>query len=53
MGAFAQLGSNLVTGFGVALTPHALLFGFLGVTIGTAIGVLPGIGPALTISAGF
>ena len=50
MGAFAQLGSNLVTGFGVALTPHALLFGFLGVTIGTAIGVLPGIGPALTIS---
>jgi putative tricarboxylic transport membrane protein len=50
MGAFAQIGSNLVTGFGVALTPHSLLFGFLGVTIGTAIGVLPGIGPALTIS---
>jgi putative tricarboxylic transport membrane protein len=50
MGAFAQLGTNLVNGFAVALTPHALLFGFLGVTIGTAIGVLPGIGPALTIS---
>jgi putative tricarboxylic transport membrane protein len=50
MDAFAQLGSNLVTGFGIAFTPHALLFGFLGVTIGTAIGVLPGIGPALTIS---
>jgi putative tricarboxylic transport membrane protein len=41
---------DILTGFQVALTPHALLFGFLGVTIGTAIGVLPGIGPALTIS---
>ena len=50
MDALAQLGTNLATGFGIALTPHALLFGFLGVTIGTAIGVLPGIGPALTIS---
>jgi putative tricarboxylic transport membrane protein len=50
METLAQLGSNLTTGFGIAFTPNALLFGFLGVTIGTAIGVLPGIGPALTIS---
>jgi putative tricarboxylic transport membrane protein len=50
MESFAQLGTNLTTGFGIAFTPYALLFGFLGVTIGTAIGVLPGIGPALTIS---
>jgi putative tricarboxylic transport membrane protein len=50
MDLVAQLGSNLATGFGIALTPQAFFFGFLGVTIGTAIGVLPGIGPALTIS---
>jgi putative tricarboxylic transport membrane protein len=32
------------------LVPLNLLFGAIGVTMGTAIGVLPGIGPALTIS---
>lgn len=42
--------SNLITGFGTALTPENLLFGLIGVVLGTAIGVLPGIGPALTIS---
>ena len=35
--------SNLINGFRVVLTPQHLLFVFLGVTIGTAIGVLPGI----------
>ena len=50
MGAFAQLGDNLAVGFGAALAPLNLLFGLIGVTLGTAIGVLPGIGPALTIS---
>ena len=35
-------------GFGVALTPMNLFWSALGVTVGTAIGVLPGIGPALT-----
>jgi putative tricarboxylic transport membrane protein len=40
----------LVTGFGVALTPINLLWGFVGVTLGTAIGVLPGVGPALTVA---
>lgn len=34
----------LVTGFGVALQPINLLWGFVGVTLGTAIGVLPGSG---------
>ncbi len=46
----AQLPANLLTGFGTALTPVNLLFGLIGVTIGTAVGVLPGLGPALTIS---
>ena len=50
MGALAQLGDNLAVGFGAALAPLNLLFGVIGVTLGTAIGVLPGIGPALTIS---
>lgn len=50
MGALAQLGDNLAVGFGAALAPLNLLFGLIGVTLGTAIGVLPGIGPALTIS---
>ena len=50
MGALAQLGDNLALGFGAALEPLNLLYGLIGVTLGTAIGVLPGIGPALTIS---
>ncbi len=33
-------------GFAVALTPVNLLYAFVGVTVGTLIGVLPGIGPA-------
>jgi len=40
----------LVSGFGVALTPLNLLWGFVGVTLGTAVGVLPGVGPALTVA---
>lgn len=50
MGALTQLGDNLAVGFGGALAPLNLLLGVVGVTLGTAIGVLPGIGPALTIS---
>src|SRR4051794_41205519 len=42
--------SSLIDGFGTALTPTNLLFAFLGVLLGTAIGVLPGIGPAMTIA---
>src|SRR3954453_9045896 len=40
----------LAHGFGVAMTPYNLLWSALGVTIGTAIGALPGIGPALTVA---
>jgi len=40
----------LLAGFGVALAPVNLLWGFVGVTLGTAIGVLPGVGPALTVA---
>src|SRR6185503_9506702 len=42
--------SSLVHGFSIALTPLNLLWGFLGVTLGTFIGVLPGVGPALTVA---
>src|SRR5262245_44501580 len=42
--------SNLVLGFTVALTPMNLVYGFLGVLLGTMIGVLPGLGPVATIS---
>ncbi|MXP63468.1 tripartite tricarboxylate transporter permease [Roseomonas sp. M0104] len=41
---------NLAHGFGVALSLNNLLFALLGAFIGTAIGVLPGIGPVATIS---
>jgi putative tricarboxylic transport membrane protein len=37
-------------GFAVALTPANLFWSALGVTVGTAVGVLPGIGPALTVA---
>jgi putative tricarboxylic transport membrane protein len=40
----------LLHGFGVALTPFNLLWGFIGVILGTFIGVLPGVGPALTVA---
>jgi len=41
---------NLAHGFAVALTFDNLLFALIGAFIGTAIGVLPGIGPVATIS---
>ncbi len=41
---------SLLGGFATALTPQNLLYAAIGVVLGTAIGVLPGIGPALTIS---
>lgn len=40
---------NLILGFGVALTPSALIYCIIGVTLGTFIGVLPGIGPIAAI----
>ncbi|HSE95562.1 MAG TPA: tripartite tricarboxylate transporter permease, partial [Methylomirabilota bacterium] len=36
---------NLVMGFSIALTPFNLLMALAGVTVGTFIGALPGIGP--------
>ena len=42
--------SELVNGFGTALSPENLMYAFLGVLLGTAIGVLPGIGPAMTLA---
>jgi putative tricarboxylic transport membrane protein len=46
MSAFGQL----MDGFSAALTLKNLGWSLIGVTLGTAIGVLPGIGPALTIA---
>ncbi|MBL8380770.1 MAG: tripartite tricarboxylate transporter permease [Burkholderiales bacterium] len=40
----------LIAGFGVALQPANLLWGLIGVTLGTFVGVLPGVGPALTVA---
>ena len=40
----------LANGLQTALTPTNLLFACLGVLLGTAVGVLPGIGPAMTIA---
>jgi len=40
----------LLDGFSVALNPAYLLYAFVGVTLGTAVGVLPGIGPAMTVA---
>jgi putative tricarboxylic transport membrane protein len=45
-----DLFEHLVLGFGVALTPVNLLYCFVGVVVGTAIGVLPGIGPVTTVA---
>ncbi len=40
----------LLHGFEVALLPMNLMWGAIGVTLGTAVGVLPGVGPALTVA---
>src|SRR6478735_5393903 len=40
----------LAQGFLVALEPINLFYALVGVTLGTAVGVLPGIGPALTVA---
>jgi putative tricarboxylic transport membrane protein len=42
--------ASLWNGFSLAVTPLNLLFGFIGAILGTAVGVLPGLGPAATIS---
>jgi TctA family transporter len=45
-----ELFNNLVLGFSVALTFQNLAYCFIGVFLGTLIGVLPGIGPLATIA---
>ncbi|WP_019143812.1 tripartite tricarboxylate transporter permease [Aeromicrobium massiliense] len=40
----------LLEGFQTALTPENLLYAVIGVLLGTAVGVLPGIGPAMTVA---
>ena len=40
----------LAQGFAVALTPAHLLWAAIGVTLGTAVGMLPGIGPSTTVA---
>jgi putative tricarboxylic transport membrane protein len=42
--------SGLIHGFGVALQPMNLLWCFVGVVLGTVIGVMPGLGPPATIA---
>ncbi len=42
--------TNLVHGFSVALAPWNLLYAWIGAVLGTAIGVLPGLGPPATIA---
>jgi putative tricarboxylic transport membrane protein len=46
----ATLASDLHSGFGVAFSPDNLLFGMIGVVLGTAVGVLPGLGPSVAIA---
>jgi len=45
-----ELFHNLIFGFSVALSVQNLLYCFIGVLLGTLIGVLPGIGPLATIA---
>jgi putative tricarboxylic transport membrane protein len=40
----------LLQGLTVALDPMILLYALIGVVFGTAVGVQPGIGPALTVA---
>src|SRR5262245_48143765 len=42
--------SNLAVGFAVALTLKNIAYCFIGVLLGTVIGVLPGIGPVTTVA---
>src|SRR5947208_2898782 len=42
--------ANLSLGFGVALTLQNIAYCFIGVLLGTIIGVLPGIGPVTTVA---
>jgi putative tricarboxylic transport membrane protein len=45
-----ELFTDLALGFATALSPFNLLYCFIGVLLGTAVGVLPGLGPVATIA---
>ena len=45
-----DIGALLLQGFATAATPVNLLWAFVGCALGTAIGVLPGLGPAVTVA---
>src|SRR5919109_5181680 len=45
-----DIASGLLQGFAVALQPVNLLWCFLGVLLGTIVGVMPGLGPPATIA---
>jgi len=50
MDVLPPLLSGLASGFGVAFTPTNLAYAFVGALLGTAIGVLPGLGSPATIA---
>ena len=45
-----ELLEHLGLGFATALSPWNLLYAFVGCLLGTAVGVLPGLGPLATIA---
>ena len=45
-----EIFDGILLGFSVAMNPTSLMLCLLGVTLGTLIGVLPGIGPSATIA---
>jgi putative tricarboxylic transport membrane protein len=45
-----DIGAQLMAGIATAATPINLLWAFVGCAVGTAIGVLPGLGPAVTVA---
>src|SRR5829696_735828 len=42
--------ASLMQGFATAISPINLLWAFVGCVLGTAVGVLPGIGPAVAVA---
>jgi putative tricarboxylic transport membrane protein len=45
-----EIFNALMAGFATAITPVNLLWAFVGCVLGTAVGVLPGIGPAVAVA---
>src|SRR5437879_12690037 len=45
-----EIAAGLLHGFALALEPANLLWCFVGVLLGTVVGILPGLGPPATIA---